>query len=115
MLIQFLYFQTIFEICGKNKSQDYLTMKAKRAFHKDAITSYHNKLEQRKCENYNEVSKTELPESNMEDIKNTFDCIILPKKRKIDDLYKKKVKKQKIKDEENYIPYTACDRHTEEG
>ncbi|KAF2883077.1 hypothetical protein ILUMI_23090 [Ignelater luminosus] len=106
---------TIFEICGKNKSQDYLTMKAKRAFHKDVIASHHNKLEQKKYENFNEEIKTELPESNIEDIKNTFDHIILPKKRKIDDLYKKKVKKQKIKDEENYIPYAASDRHTEEG
>jgi len=107
---------TVFEICSKNKSQDYLTMKAKRAFHKDAIASHHVKLEKQLAngETSDDLIPS-LPESNLDDIKDTFEQIVVPKKRKIDDLYKKKVKKQKIKDEENYIPYSAPDRHTEEG
>ncbi|KAK9693141.1 Helicase conserved C-terminal domain [Popillia japonica] len=105
---------TIFEICGKTKSQDYIAMKTKRAFHKDQIAAHHQKLQQTLQDVLETTSnKTHLPDSNNDIIESTFKEIILPKKRKIDDLYKKKVKK--IRDEEHYVPYLPSDKHTEEG
>lgn len=89
-------------------------MKTKRAFHKDQIAAHHQKLQQTmQDESENVSNKTHLTDSNSDVIASTFKEIILPKKRKIDDLYKKKVKK--IKDEEHYIPYLPSDKHTEEG
>lgn len=105
---------TIFEICGKTKSQDYLTMKTKRAFHKELIAVHHQKIAQKiQDEQVVTSHRSSLPDCNNDDIVNAFKEVILPKKRKIDDLYKKKVKR--IKDEENYIPYLPSDKHTEEG
>lgn len=108
--------QTIFEICGKNKSQEYLTMKEKRAVHKDKIADHHQKVEKKKIEIESALTthETNLQSSNQEDIQETFQKVVVPKKRKIDDLYKPKNKKQKVKDE-NYIPYAPKDQHTEEG
>lgn len=113
-LLYFLLFKTIFEICGKTKSQDYLTMKTKRAFHKELIAVHHQKIAQKiQDEQVVTSHRSSLPDCNNDDIVNAFKEVILPKKRKIDDLYKKKVKR--IKDEENYIPYLPSDKHTEEG
>lgn len=90
-------------------------MKKKRAFHKGTIAAHHQKLEDKQSNEEQSVRNSTLPECDLEDIKNTFEQIVMPKKRKIDDLYKKKVKKQKVKDEDHYISYSAPDRHTEEG
>lgn len=108
--------QTIFEICGKNKSQDYMVMKEKRAFHKEKISAHHEKIEIKiessiKAEEYG--NKRKLVESDQKEIDETFKEVVLPKKRKIEDLYKKKNKR--IKDDDHYIPYVPIDRHTEEG
>ncbi|GJQ84455.1 hypothetical protein Trydic_g15666 [Trypoxylus dichotomus] len=105
---------TIFEICGKTKSQDYIVMKTKRALHKNQIAAHHQKMDQNIFDTTMVAStKSTLPESNSDVIEDTFREIILPKKRKIDDLYKKQNKK--IKDEEHYVPYLPSDKHTEEG
>ncbi|KAJ8934981.1 hypothetical protein NQ318_014148 [Aromia moschata] len=109
---------TIFEICGKNKSQEYLTMKEKRAFHKEKINAHHQLVKQKQAQidlasNASTFESVSLQSSNTEDINDAFKTVVLPKKRKIDDLYKKN-KKRKLKDE-HYIPYTPTDKHTEEG
>ncbi|XP_018562547.1 ATP-dependent RNA helicase DDX54 [Anoplophora glabripennis] len=106
---------TIFEICGKNKSQEYLAMKQKRAFHKDKISA-HQQLIQKKQEELELLTPTKesnLPGTNSEEINDTFKTVVVPKKRKIEDLYRTN-KKQKLRDD-NYIPYAPTDRHTEEG
>lgn len=62
--------------------------------------------------------KVDLPSSNAEEINAAFDTVVLPKKRSGDDLYKiskKKKRRQTKRDEEFYIPYTAPDKHTEDG
>lgn len=61
--------------------------------------------------------KVDLPSSNAEEINAAFDTVVLPKKRSGDDLYKisKKKRRQAKRDEEFYIPYTAPDKHTEDG
>lgn len=89
-------------------------MKQKRAFHKAKIVAHHQHF----VEKHQELEAlsngtTELQSSNAEDITNTFKEVVVPKKRKMDLLYKKS-KKQKVKDE-NYIPYVPIDQHTEEG
>lgn len=85
-------------------------MKTKRAFHKEHIAAHHQKKESLQTEVHS--SKRKLPASSDNDIKDTFTEVILPKKRKIDELYKQK---RKIKDDEHFIPYLPSDKHTEEG
>nr|CAI5860206.1 unnamed protein product [Callosobruchus analis] len=108
---------TIFEICGKNKSQEYQIMKQKRSFHKEKIQSHHQLIKQKQdeSETFSNVteSKCSLPSSDNADIDSTFSEVVMPKKRKMENMYKKN-KRQKIKDE-NYIPYVPSDQHTEEG
>lgn len=87
-------------------------MKEKRAFHKDKINSHREMLEKKQNNIQNNEKVCNLTLSNDGDIEGVFDKIVLPKKRKIDDLYKKKTKKVK---DENYIPYVPSDKHTEEG
>lgn len=91
-------------------------MKEKRAFHKEKISAHHQLVEKRLAEtdilDNNNSNKSSLPNSESTDIKEAFAKVVLPKKRKIQDLYKKKNKK--IKDE-NYIPYAPADFHTEHG
>lgn len=91
-------------------------MKEKRALHKKQISAFHQKQKQLNSENISE-SKDEcnLPESNADEINDTFKDVVLPKKRKLDNLYKPKAKKNKIIKDENFIPYAAADKHTEEG
>lgn len=61
--------------------------------------------------------KVDLPSSNTEEINAAFNTVVVPKKRSGDDLYKisKKRKRQTKRDEEFYIPYSAPDKHTEDG
>lgn len=61
--------------------------------------------------------KVDLPSSNTEEINATFNTVIVPKKRSGDELYKisKKKKRAVKRDEEYYIPYSAPDKHTEDG
>ncbi|XP_031358729.1 ATP-dependent RNA helicase DDX54-like [Photinus pyralis] len=101
---------TVFEVCSKTKSQDYLVMKATRAFHKSARTAYKKNME-----NQSSVSETKLvalPESTKTEIESVFDEIVTSKKRKLDYLNDIKPKKQK---DEYYIPYSAPDKFTEDG
>lgn len=94
-------------------------MKAKRTLHKKHIEMHHQKMDLLKKENDKKNNEDEehvkLPESNTDDINDAFHDIVVPKKRKMDKLYKVKAKKQKVEKDENYIPYAPADRHTEEG
>lgn len=104
---------TIFEICGKNKSQEYQTMKQKRQFHKEKIQNFHQKIEDNleDCE----ASPVTVPiledETNL-DLTSTFKKIIIPKKRKLEHLY---TKSKRSRRDDNFIPYLPPDRHTEQG
>lgn len=61
--------------------------------------------------------KVDLPTSNTEEINAAFSTVVFPKKRTGDDLYKlsKKKQRQTKRDEDYYIPYSAPDKHTEDG
>lgn len=101
-------------MCSKNKADDYVAMKTKKALHKEHIEAFHRKLEQQEIEQLEtEKPAVDLPASSREDIQNTFTKVVLPKKRSLKALYAKKCKKQKI--DENFIPYAPSDKHTEEG
>ncbi|XP_018305517.1 ATP-dependent RNA helicase DDX54-like [Mycetomoellerius zeteki] len=112
--------QTIFEIGTKTNSTDYQVMKAKRMFHKENILNFHKKMEDHKTDKINMTSelsqKVNLPSSNTKEINTAFRTIV-PKKRSSDDLYKLSKKKKRLtkQDEEYYIPYSASDKHTEDG
>ncbi|KAK5650227.1 hypothetical protein RI129_001256 [Pyrocoelia pectoralis] len=103
---------TVFEVCSKTKSQDYLAMKATRAFHKAAKTAYQQNME--KTKSTVPEKSVHLQESVKSEIENVFGEIVTSKKRKVDYLYNNQLKKQKMKDE-NYIPYSAPDKFTEDG
>ena len=93
-------------------------MKDKRAFHKETILKHQKKVEEREIQNTkSKVERSNLPSSSTDDINDAFSEVITPKKRKMDDLYRnEKKKKQKVlKDDEFYIPYSAPDKHTEDG
>ncbi|XP_066581987.1 ATP-dependent RNA helicase DDX54 isoform X2 [Prorops nasuta] len=111
---------TIFEIGVNASSADYQVMKEKRSFHKENILNFKRKREElcnKLKSNANESSsvKSTLPSSTTDEINETFSQVVMPKKRKIEDLYKKSKKKRQIKDDEFYIPYCAPDKHTEDG
>ncbi|XP_017753416.1 PREDICTED: ATP-dependent RNA helicase DDX54 [Eufriesea mexicana] len=109
---------TIFEIGAKASSIDYQVMKKKRTLHKENIINFHRKVDELEAKKKSEdVSKTaSLPSSTTDEINATFDTIVLPKKRNLNDLYKPKKKKRSItRDDEFFIPYYAPDKHTEEG
>ncbi|XP_033335243.2 ATP-dependent RNA helicase DDX54 isoform X3 [Megalopta genalis] len=109
---------TIFEIGAKASSTDYQVMKTKRSLHKESIMNFHRKAEELKLKKDLEdrSKKVNLPSSTNEDINSAFNTVVLPKKRNIDDLYKpSKKKRSTVKDEEFFIPYSAPDKHTEEG
>lgn len=97
-------------------------MKATRAFHKESITSFKRKTEERKdtAASVAKAQRTEssaLPSSSADEISAAFSQVVVPKKRRLDDLYKpsKKQKKVNKRDDEFYIPYAAPDKHTEDG
>ncbi|KAH1022536.1 hypothetical protein HUJ04_011925 [Dendroctonus ponderosae] len=81
---------TIFEICGKNKSPEYLMIKKKRLADKHNIELYRQRHETNpdESESFHEPV-TSLTESSKEDIEGTFKSVIVPKKRKMIQLYKK--------------------------
>ncbi|XP_035725205.1 ATP-dependent RNA helicase DDX54-like [Vespa mandarinia] len=112
---------TIFEIGKKTGSLDYKVMKEKRAFHKDNILNFHKKMETLEAKKEeaakNMFQTTTLPKSSENEINEAFNKVIMPKKRNIEDLYKNTKKKKRLatKDEEFYIPYSAPDKHTEDG
>ncbi|XP_034190924.1 ATP-dependent RNA helicase DDX54 isoform X1 [Osmia lignaria lignaria] len=110
---------TIFEIGAKASSTDYQVMKTKRTLHKQNIQNFYRKAEELTSKKNSEdlLKKVNLPSSTADEIHATFNTIVLPKKRNPDDLYKppKKKKRTVTRDEEFYIPYSAPDKHTEEG
>ncbi|XP_043274262.1 ATP-dependent RNA helicase DDX54 [Venturia canescens] len=112
---------TIFEIGSKPSAIDYKVMKATRAFHKETITNFKRKTEERndRAVSVAKTQKTEssLPSSSADEINAAFSRVVVPRKRKLDDLYKpsKKQKKVNKRDDEFYIPYAAPDKHTEDG
>ncbi|KYQ50715.1 ATP-dependent RNA helicase DDX54 [Trachymyrmex zeteki] len=112
---------TIFEIGTKTNSTDYQVMKVKRMFHKENILNFRKKMEEHKIDKINMASelsqKVNLPSSNTEEINAAFRTVVVPKKISSDDLYKLSKKKKRLtkRDEEYYIPYSASDKHTEDG
>ncbi|XP_063984726.1 ATP-dependent RNA helicase DDX54 isoform X2 [Diachasmimorpha longicaudata] len=113
---------TIFEIGMKPSSMDYKIMKTKRQFHKNAIETFKGQEDERKENAKKFVTKeretSQLDSSSSADIAGVFSQVITDKKRKLDDLYresKKKRKRREVQDPEFYIPYSAADKHTEEG
>lgn len=95
-------------------------MKAKRRLHNDVITKFKSKQAERKENTLKIVNnikqESKLDTSTNDEISNAFKEVVKPKKRKIDDLYKEpKKKKRGVRDEEFYIPYSAPDKHTEDG
>ncbi|XP_076277524.1 ATP-dependent RNA helicase DDX54 [Lasioglossum baleicum] len=110
---------TIFEIGAKASATDYQVMKTKRSFHKESIMNFHRKAEELEVKKNLEdrSKKVNLPSSTNEEINSAFNTVVLPKKRNIDDLYKpsKKKKRSATKDDEFFIPYSAPDKHTEDG
>lgn len=114
-------------------------------FHKESILNFRKKMEEHKTNKINTASgryydskmyriyaiifmlkflifielsqKVNLPSSNAEEINAAFSTVVVPKKRNSDDLYKISKKKKRItkRDEEYYIPYSAPDKHTEDG
>ncbi|XP_011503784.1 PREDICTED: ATP-dependent RNA helicase DDX54 [Ceratosolen solmsi marchali] len=109
---------TIFEIVAKPSSVDYKIMKEKRKFHKENIINYHQKIEEVSTKNLNYKAKSlQLSPSSIDEINDTFSQVITSKKRKIYDICQNKHKKKQkvLKDDQFYVPYTAPDRHTEQG
>lgn len=120
-------------------------MKAKRMFHKESILNFRKKMEEHKTNKINTASgryydrkiyhiyaiifmlkfltfielsqKVNLPSSNAEEINAAFSTVVIPKKRSSDNLYKISKKKKRLtkRDEDYYIPYSAPDKHTEDG
>ncbi|XP_008553584.1 ATP-dependent RNA helicase DDX54 [Microplitis demolitor] len=111
---------TVFEVCKKPSSTDYKVMITKRAFHNDLITKFKSKQAERKENTLKIINSTKqeskLVTSTNDEINEAFKEVVKPKKRKIDDLYREpKKKKRGVRDEEFYIPYSAPDKHTEDG
>ncbi|XP_017888460.1 ATP-dependent RNA helicase DDX54 [Ceratina calcarata] len=111
---------TIFEIGSKASCTDYQVMKKKRTLHKENIIHFHRKvdeLESKKNDMIKESVRRILPSSTDDEINAAFNTVVFPKKRNLDDLYKppKKKKRSMTQDKEFFIPYSAPDRHTEEG
>ncbi|XP_076754724.1 ATP-dependent RNA helicase DDX54 [Xylocopa sonorina] len=110
---------TIFEIGAKTTSIDYKIMKEKRTLHKESIQNFHRKVDDLKTKQDLEdlPKRASLPSSTADEIKAAFNTVVLPKKRNLEALYKlpKKKKQQLTQDEEFFIPYSAPDKHTEEG
>ncbi|XP_037901370.1 ATP-dependent RNA helicase DDX54 [Glossina fuscipes] len=117
---------TIFELKKSQKSAPFMAMKEKRSQHTDIIKKYRTKMEELdKEEEVKRVkSKKEgvmsAQEANELDISTVFNKVVAPQKRQnADHLYKeaksKKQKKVYTRDAENYIPYEAADKHTEDG
>ncbi|XP_018784942.1 PREDICTED: ATP-dependent RNA helicase DDX54 [Bactrocera latifrons] len=114
---------TIFELNRSQKSLPFSIMKDKRSKHTNVIEKYRNKMDEIEKEEANKQQeadeKEEADEADAEEIKQAFNKIVAPKKRKnLEDLYKDKKKKKKkthAKDNEHYIPYQSADKHTEDG
>ncbi|XP_060525012.1 ATP-dependent RNA helicase DDX54 [Cylas formicarius] len=103
---------TIFEICGKNKSQEYLAMKEKRAAHKQKILDHRRELEEKMAAKEQNLFQpaAKLQTSNEEDISRGFSDVVVPKRMRMDSLYTRKRKGRDV-----FVPYASEDRHAEEG
>ena len=110
---------TIFEIGARASSIDYQVMKTKRSIHKESITNFRRKAEELEAKRNveDQVKRVNLPSSTTDEINAAFNTVVLPKKRNIEDLYKPSKKKKRLvaRDTEFFIPYSAPDKHTEDG
>lgn len=116
---------TVFELNPHKQSVPNEIMKQKREVHQAVIEKfkekianteeYENKVEKIKA-NKQKIASSEPSE---EYISSAFNKVLKSKKRlNLDDEYTKPAKKKKkivTKDEDNYIPYHALDKHTEDG
>ncbi|XP_011312648.1 ATP-dependent RNA helicase DDX54 [Fopius arisanus] len=112
---------TIFEIAVKPSSTDYKVMKTKRQFHQNVIKTFKEHEDERKQIGKNFIiekyARPQTDDNCSSEIAGIFSQIIIPKKRKLNDLYRESrtKKKNKLQDPNFYIPYTASDKHTEDG
>ncbi|KAH8408624.1 hypothetical protein KR215_008715, partial [Drosophila sulfurigaster] len=115
---------TIFELNTTQKSTPFVVMKEKRSQHADVIEKFRLQREKEEVEEAQRVDDAAKPQTTStvddETINDAFKKVVAPKRRQnMDSLYadksKKKKRKLQVKDEENYIPYQAADKATEDG
>ncbi|KAH8301906.1 hypothetical protein KR044_000497, partial [Drosophila immigrans] len=114
---------TIFELNTTQKSTPFVVMKEKRSQHAEVIEKFRLQREKEEVEEAQRVDDAAKPLTSTtvddETIHDAFKKVVAPKRRQnMDALYadkKKKKRKTQVKDEENYIPYQAADKHTEDG
>lgn len=110
---------TVFEVGQNSHSEFYSIMKTKRRKHADKIMKHHKQIQEKAqlSTDKDETGKENPESNNADDIDKTFNKIIIPKKRKVNDSGGSPKKKKRISniDHENYIPYKPVDSHTERG
>ncbi|XP_060656102.1 ATP-dependent RNA helicase DDX54 [Drosophila nasuta] len=115
---------TIFELNTTQKSTPFVVMKEKRSQHAEVIEKFRLQREKEEVEEAQRVDEAAKPQTTStvddETINDAFKKVVAPKRRQnMDSLYadksKKKKRKLQVKDEENYIPYQAADKATEDG
>lgn len=118
---------TVFELNPHKQSVPNEIMKQKREVHQKVIEKFKEKMaynEETEKTVENEKLKAKKKDSlttepSEEYISSAFNKILKSKKRKdLEDEYTKPAKKKKkvvVRDEDNYIPYQASDKHTEDG
>lgn len=117
---------TVFELNPHKQSVPNEIMKQKREVHQKVIEKFKEKIanneENERTENETLKAKKKAnlaTEPSEEYISSAFNKILQSKKRKdLEDEYTKPAKKKKkivVRDEDNYIPYHASDKHTEDG
>ncbi|XP_034107215.1 ATP-dependent RNA helicase DDX54 [Drosophila albomicans] len=115
---------TIFELNTTQKSTPFVVMKEKRSQHAEVIEKFRLQREKEEIEEAQRVDDAAKPQTTStvddETINDAFKKVVAPKRRQnMDSLYadksKKKKRKLQVKDEENYIPYQAADKATEDG
>ncbi|XP_062133851.1 ATP-dependent RNA helicase DDX54 [Drosophila sulfurigaster albostrigata] len=115
---------TIFELNTTQKSTPFVVMKEKRSQHAEVIEKFRLQREKEEVEEAQRVDDAAKPQTTStvddETINDAFKKVVAPKRRQnMDSLYadksKKKKRKLQVKDEENYIPYQAADKATEDG
>lgn len=101
-------------------------MKMKRKEHGKIIENFQESREETVRHDLIDTHETVLPKSSDNDISSVFTKVVSDRKRNFDKLYEKKNGKKSLKkakariakpkrDTDNFIPYHASDKHTEDG
>ncbi|KAH3752967.1 hypothetical protein DPMN_187594 [Dreissena polymorpha] len=123
---------TIFEINSTAKNASFGVMKKKRDFHGRVVESRQRQLDEYQSANTEDQSgnlATSQPSADDHDLQNAFSVVIGGKKKGSDQAEKtlqtssnldrkskkRKVAKQPVRDEENYISYRPSDYQSEQG